>query len=191
MDLKWRTKTNSAFNKIRFLDCFLRLLHKKFLALPAQAIKARLFGVTEIKIEELTALVSSQNMHGLFCTILKQEDSKLDVSVAKLYYYWLSEVSIECKLINENCSAPLIEDLVDYMKIEIPSYGPEINDQQEASKKLHEAFRRLFISMTKCNNTITVERPMLKRSKRKLPCVKRAKKEPVLETIYEEQNKNY
>ena len=28
---------------------------------------------------------------------------------------------------------------------------------------------------------------MLKRSKRKLPCVKRTKKEPVLETIYEEQ----
>ena len=93
----------------------LRLLHKKFLALPAQAIKARLFGVTEIKIEELTALVSSQNMHGLFCTILKQEDSKLDVPVVKLND-WLSEVSIECKLTNENCSAPLIKDLVDYMK---------------------------------------------------------------------------
>ena len=68
----------------------LRLPHKKFLALPAQAIKARLFGVTEIKIEELTALVSSQNMHGLFCTILKQEDSKLDVPVVKLYD-WLRE----------------------------------------------------------------------------------------------------
>ena len=97
------------------------MLHKKFLALSDQAIKAWLFGVTEIKIEELTALVSSQNMHGLFCTILKQEDSKLDVPVVKLND-WLSEVSIECKLINENCSAPLIEDLVDYMKIKIPSY---------------------------------------------------------------------
>ena len=47
----------------------LRLLHKKFLEIQAQAIKAWLFGVTEIKMEELTALVSSQNMHGLFRTI--------------------------------------------------------------------------------------------------------------------------
>ena len=51
----------------------LRLLHKKFLAIPAQAIKAQLFGVTKIKIEELTALVSSQNMHGLFCTIRERK----------------------------------------------------------------------------------------------------------------------
>ena len=104
-----------------------------------------------------------------------------------MHYHLKLGLQKECKLINENCSAPLIEDLVDYMKIKIPSYGPEINDREEASKRLHEAFRRLIISMTKCNNTITVERPMLKRSKRKLPCVKRTKKEPVLETIYEEQ----
>ena len=58
------------------------------------------------------------------------------VPVVKLYD-WLSEVSIECKLTNENCSAPLIKDLVDYMK-KIPSYGPEINDWEEASKKLSE-----------------------------------------------------
>ena len=74
----------------------------------------------------------------------------------------LSEVSIECKLNNENCSAPLIEDLVDYMKIKIPSYGPEINDQQEASKKLHEAFRRLIISMTNCGGETNVEKEQKK-----------------------------
>ena len=55
----------------------LRLLHKKFLALPAQAIKARLFGVTKIKMEELTALVSPQIMYGLFCTIREIEMFRL------------------------------------------------------------------------------------------------------------------
>ena len=55
----------------------LRLLHKKFLALPAQAIKAQLFGVTEIEMEELTALVSSQIMNGLFCKIREIEMFRL------------------------------------------------------------------------------------------------------------------
>ena len=55
----------------------LRLLHKKFLAVPAQAIKARLFGVTKIKMEELTALVSPQIMYGLFCTIREIEMFRL------------------------------------------------------------------------------------------------------------------
>ena len=61
--------------------------------------------------------MSSQNMHGLFCTILKQEDSKLDVPVVKLND-WLSEVSIECKLINEN----------NY------NYGGEANVEKEQKK---------------------------------------------------------
>ena len=91
-------------------------------------------------------------------------------------------MSFECKLLNQQkCSAPLIQDLLDYMKIEIPSYGPEINDREEASKKLHEAFRKLIISMTKYDNDTMVERPMLTRRKRKLPCVKRTKNEPIFE----------
>ena len=48
---------------------------------------------------------------------------------------------------------------LDNMKNEIPSYGPEINDREEASKKLHEAFRKLIISMTKYNDD-TMVRPM-------------------------------
>ena len=64
----------------------------------------------------------------------------------------------------------MIQGLLEYMKKEIPSYGPEINDREEASKKLHEAFRKLIISMTKYN-VDTMVRPMLTTSKRKLPSV--------------------
>ena len=82
----------------------------------------------------MTAMVSSQNSHGLFCSILKQQDSTSDIPVVKLTNFF-SEESIKCKLLNQNCTDLRIQDLMANMKIEIPPRDPaiKITDKEEAS----------------------------------------------------------
>jgi len=130
----------------------LRLLHKKFLTLPAQAVKARLFGVKELKgdssrsREVLTNLVSDFNSHGMFCIIIKPGIGKEVPPLVKVVEFF-SETSIENKLLHQNCADINFSQLAALMKIEVPDVEVVNNDKIVVCMKLHEALKNLMQSL--------------------------------------------
>ena len=103
-----------------------RLIHKKFLTLPARAIPARLWGISEhenmVEISRLmlTKLMTEGNKHGFCCLVVSNVARRRSNGVLEQVSkpaVWLQDImeddSVNNILLRQNCASVDLEDFLD------------------------------------------------------------------------------